>query len=101
MSNTSNGRAEGGPLSNPFKVAAEVYKITEVETERAWYGKLVERLDEKMSSSTVRNAINDLIAWGILKVQYGRTEKGRAGRLLYISGEARDVIKSVYETYWK
>jgi len=100
VSTVSNGRV-GGPLSNPFKVAAEVYKITEVNGGRAWYGKLVENLDGIMSSSTVRNSINDLITWGILKVQYGRTEKGRAGRLLFISGESRDVIKSVYETYWQ
>jgi len=94
-------KRRGGPLSNPFKVAAEVYRLTEVDKRRAWYTKLVENLRDAMAPSTVEKAIHELITWGIVKEQFGQTEAGRAGRLLYISGEAKDVIKSVYETYWK
>ena len=89
------------PLSNSFKVASEIYHITEEEKQRVWYGKLAHTLSQIMSSSTVLNSINELINWGIVKVEYGPTETGRAGRLLYISGESKDAIKSVHETYWK
>lgn len=89
------------PLSNSFKVAAEVYHITEVDKKKVWYGKLSHALSSIMSSSTVLNSINELINWGIVKVQYGPTDTGRAGRILFISGESKDAIKSVYETYWK
>ena len=94
-------KRRGGPLSNPFKVASEIYRLTEEEKQKVWYGKLVERLSDVMSTSTLMTSINELVNWGIVKVQFGQTDKGRAGRLLYISGESRDVIKSVYETYWK
>jgi len=88
------------PLSNEFKVAAEIYHC-QVNHEVVWYGKLVERLAGVVSKNTISNAIETLFDWGIIKAEFGETETGRAGRLLMISNEAKPLIKELYEKYWK
>jgi hypothetical protein len=89
------------PLSNEFKVAAEIYGCTDVNNGIVWYGKLIKLLEGKLSKNTISNAIDTLIDWGIVKAEYGPTEKGRAGRLLMISNESKPLIKDLYEKYWK
>lgn len=88
------------PLSSELKVAAEIYAC-EIEHKPVWLGKLVERLTGKVSKNTISAAIDTLFDWGIIKAEYGPTEKGRAGRLLMISNEAKPLIKELYEKYWK
>lgn len=88
-------------LSDEFKVAAEIFRFNNILKEPIWFTKLAEELKDEMSSSTVLRALNVLSDWGIVKAQYGATGKGRAGRLLYIAGEARNTIESVYEQFWK
>jgi len=88
------------PLSNELKVAAEIYGC-EIRGQKVWLGKLVDRLNGKISKNTISAAIDTLFDWGIIKAEYGATEKGRAGRLLMISNEAKPTIKDLYEKYWK
>ena len=94
------------PLSNELKVAAEIYRC-ELQGQKVWLGKVVELLDgitnpnKKISKNTISAAIDTLFDWGIIKAEYGATEKGRAGRLLMISNEAKPTIKDLYEKYWK
>jgi len=88
------------PLSNEFKVACEIYKA-EVNGESIWFTRLVERLDGRVSKNTIANAIDTLFDWGIIKAEYGPTDKGRAGRLFEISNEHKNRIKDLYEHYWK
>ena len=94
------------PLSNELKVAAEIYGC-EIRGQKVWLGKLVDLLDgktnknKKISKNTISAAIDTLFDWGIIKAEYGATEKGRAGRLLMISNEAKPTIKDLYEKYWK
>lgn len=88
------------PLSSEFKVACEIYKA-EAKGERIWYTRLVERLQGKISKNTISNAIDTLFDWGIIKAEYGPTEKGRAGRLFEISNEHKERIKDLYEQYWR
>jgi len=88
------------PLSNELKVAAEIYSC-EIQRQKVWLGKLVDRLNGKISKNTISAAIDTLFDWGIIKAEYGATEKGRAGRLLMISNEAKPTIKDLYEKYWK
>lgn len=87
-------------LSDEFKVAAEIYRFN-LREQPIWFTKLAEELKSEMSPSTVLRALNVLSDWGIVKAQYGETGKGRAGRLLYIAGEARSTIEKVYEYFWK
>ena len=87
------------PLSNELKVAAEIYGC-ELQGEKVWLGKLVDRLKGKISKNTISAAIDTLFDWGIIKAEYGATEKG-SGRLLMISNEAKPTIKDLYKRYWK
>lgn len=89
-------------LSKELKVAAEIYRCNE-SGEKVWFNRLVDLLKEKdgMSKTTVMNALNVLFDWGIVKGEYGETDRGRAGRLLLIATEHKDTIKKVYEAYWK
>lgn len=89
------------PLSSELKVAAEIFKLNEVNHEKVWLGKLAERLEGKVSKNTVSMALDTLFDWGIVKAEYGPTESGRAGRLLKISNETKPLIKDLYEKYWK
>ncbi|MFA5407645.1 MAG: hypothetical protein WC343_02620 [Bacilli bacterium] len=88
------------PLSNEFKVACEIYKSSE-NNEVIWYTKLVENLKGIISKNTISDALDTLFDWGIIKAEYGATERGRAGRLFMISNEAKPIIKDLYEKYWK
>jgi|GEM_PF-707850 len=88
------------PLSNELKVAAEIFGCQE-RGEKVWLGKLQERLAGEISKNTISAALDTLFDWGIIKAEYGETEKGRAGRLLMISNESTPLIKELYEKYWK
>ena len=88
------------PLSNELKVATEIFGCQE-RGEKVWLGKLQERLNGEISKNTISAALDTLFDWGIIKAEYGETEKGRAGRLLMISNESTPLIKELYEKYWK
>ncbi len=87
-------------LSNEFKVAAQIYEYNLIE-QKIWFSKLVQLLQPYMSQATVMKSLRTLFDWGIVKAEYGPTDKNRAGRLLYIAGESRTTIKEIYENFWK
>lgn len=93
-------RSKADLLSREMKVAAEIYRFNS-EGEKIWFTKLAESLRGVMAASTIQKALNALIDWGIVRVQYGETDTGRAGRLLMIAGEAEETISLVYKQYWK
>lgn len=88
------------PLSNELKVATEIFGCQE-RREKVWLGKLQQNLAGEVSKNTVSAALDTLFDWGIIKAEYGETEKGRAGRLLMISNESVPMIKELYVKYWK
>lgn len=87
-------------LSNEFKVACEIFLFND-EGKKVWFTNLVESLKDEMGQTTVMNSLRTLFDWGIVQAEFGETGKGRAGRLLYISGESKDTIRQVCEAYWK
>lgn len=87
-------------LSKDMQVAVEIYKFN-LRGEKVWFTKLSKSLDGIIAPSTIHKALNALTDWGVVKVQYGETDKGKAGRLLFIAGEAKNTISQVYEEYWK
>ncbi|MGO8805643.1 MAG: hypothetical protein ACLQO7_03420 [Candidatus Bathyarchaeia archaeon] len=87
-------------LSKEFKVAAQIYECNE-RSETVWFSKLAELLKPYMSPATVMKSLRTLSDWGIIKAEYGPTDKGRAGRLLFIAGESKSTIKDIYENFWK
>lgn len=88
------------PLSKEFKVACEILKA-ELHGEKIWYTRLVERLEGKVSKNSISEAIDTLFDWGIIKAEYGPTDKGQAARLFEISNEHKARIRDLYEHYWK
>lgn len=89
-------------LSPEFKVAAEIYEYNE-KKEKVWFNKLVKSLQSKggPSKATVAESLNSLFDWGIVKGEYGETEGGRAGRLLFITNESKDIIRDIDRKFWK
>lgn len=91
-------------LSNEFKVAAQIYECN-LKGEKIWFSKLAEifetRRGSTLSPATVLKALRALFSWGIVKAEYGATDKDRAGRLLFITGESTSTIKEIYENFWK
>lgn len=94
------GKEKKSPLSNEFKVAAEIYRC-EVVNQLVWYTKLVSLLKDEMSKNTVSKALDVLFDWSIVKSKFGETEKGRPGKLLKITADSKSTIKDLYEKYWK
>ncbi|MGE5556722.1 MAG: hypothetical protein ACM3UY_10785 [Methanocella sp.] len=87
-------------LSKEFKIACAILKFNK-KGEKIWFTKLRDSLEkEGIGQSTVMNALRTLFDWGIVKAEYGETEKGRPGRLLYVAGEAKQTIEKVCEEYW-
>jgi len=87
-------------LSPDMKIAAEIYRLNS-KNEKVWFTKLVENLRGEVSQSTIAKALNALTDWGVVRAEYGATDKGKAGRLLIIPNESKDTIALVYEKYWK
>jgi hypothetical protein len=87
-------------LSKEFKVAAQIYECNQ-KNESIWFTRLAELLKDQMSAATLMKALRALFEWGIVRAEYGETNKGRAGRLLFIAGESKDTIKEIYEKFWK
>ena len=87
-------------LSPEMKVAAEIFRFNS-KNQKVWLTKLAESLTGELSTSTIHKALNALTDWGVVKVQYGETDRGKAGRLLFIPNESKDTIALVYEKYWK
>lgn len=81
-------------------MAAEIYRFNS-ENEKVWFTKLAESLKHEVAPSTIHRALDALADWGIVKVEYGETDTGRAARLLVIAGEAEETISLVYKKYWK
>jgi hypothetical protein len=94
-------KTKKSPLSKEFVVAVAIYEMTKVHHENVWYNKLVEGLEDKVSKNTVTKSLNTLLDWGIIKIEFGETDKGRAGKLLTISNESTPIIRELYQKYWK
>ncbi|MDD3977642.1 MAG: hypothetical protein PHI15_05745 [Methanomicrobium sp.] len=96
---SETGFKNKSPLSNDLKVACAIYTC-KLEGEVVWYNKLVDLLKGKVSPTTISKSLHNLFDWGIVKAEYGETDKGRAGRLLFITNESEPTIKDLCEKYW-
>lgn len=87
-------------LSKELIVAAEIYRLTDVDHEEVYYSKLVENLkgrDKVSSSATISKALDVLFDLGMVFPEWKRLENGRWARDLKIAGESKNFIKSIYE----
>ena len=86
-------------LSHEFKVASQIYECNS-KKESVWFSKLAILLKNHMSTGTVMKSLRRLSEWGLVTAEYGPTDTGRAGRLLFIAGESKSIIKEIYENFW-
>ena len=87
-------------LSKELIVAAEIYRLSEVEREDVYFSRLVENLrgKERVSSpATVSKALDVLFDLGMVFAEWKQLRSGRWARVLKIAGESRNFIKSIYE----
>lgn len=100
MVNNLSERKKEELLSKEFKVACAILTFNRKD-EKVWFTKLRDTLaKDGIGQSTVMNGLRTLFDWGIVKAEYGETEKGRPGRFLYVAGEARKTIEQVCDEYW-
>lgn len=91
-----------GPLSLDFVVACQIYEL-EKEDIRPSFSILADKLGKRnlVSRSALSPILSTLATWGVIDIKYELTEAGRAGRMYYISGEAQNLVKEMYEKYWE
>lgn len=88
-----------GPLSKDLVVACAIHHLRMNKKEARW-PELVDLLKGKLMQSEIPSMLRSLVDWGIVNSEYTKLESGRAGRVYYISSEARKMIKETYELYW-
>jgi len=88
-------------LSKEFQVAVVIWEITKENSKIAWFSVIGKKLKAFMSRTTLSRVLKYLESWGMIKVQYGPTPTGHAGRLYSVSNEDSETIQMLYEKYWK
>jgi len=89
-----------GPLSIDIIVACQIYENQDEVGSGVGFRRLVEGLEGVAAKSTILNALNTLAQWGVITVEFGETETGRAGRLYSVSGESKELVRSTYDKFW-
>lgn len=89
-----------GPLSIDIVIACQVYEYQGEGDKGVGFQRLVDGLQGIAAKSTILNSLNTLAQWGVVKVEFGETKAGRAGRLYSVSGESKDMVKETYEIFW-
>jgi DNA-binding transcriptional ArsR family regulator len=87
------------PLSQELIVACCIYDL-QSKSEKIWLLKIQEHLSGKVGKAKVRSAIDTLFDRGLIKAEYGETDKKRAGRLYRIPEEAISVIAELHKRYY-
>ncbi len=88
-------------LSNEMVIAVIIYENEVVKGNKNITLELIEnKLKNSLSRSTILNALNELVQWGIIKSSFDELNSGRIGRTYLISGETISVIKAFSEQFW-
>jgi hypothetical protein len=86
-------------LSKELIVASEIYRLTEIEKQTAYFSKLSKVLSEKrkVSPATLNKSLDILFDLGMIYADWEKLENGRWARVLKIAGESKAFIKGIYE----
>ncbi|MFW9890359.1 MAG: hypothetical protein ACFFER_19440 [Candidatus Thorarchaeota archaeon] len=90
-----------GPWTLDQLVACQIYELQMIQGKHVGFSLLVEELDGLVSRSALPKLLNNLTEWDIVRVEYGETESGRAGRFYSITGEASDLVLEFYNRFGK
>ena len=83
-------------LTKEFEIACRILDHTE-KNETVWFTKLADDLDGVMSRVTVSRYIDILFDLGIINGEWKRNEEGKMVRAFSIAGEAKTLVKAIYE----
>jgi hypothetical protein len=87
------------PLSYELIVACCIYDL-QLKNEKVWLLKIQQNLAGIVGGNRIRSAIDTLFDWGIIKAEYGETDKKRAGRLYQIQEDAVPMIAELHKRYY-
>ncbi|MDD3019815.1 MAG: hypothetical protein PHX61_02390 [Alphaproteobacteria bacterium] len=87
------------PLSPELIVACCIYDL-QLKNEKIWLLKIQQNLAGIVGGNRIRSAIDTLFDWGIIKAEYGETDKKRAGRLYRIQEDAVPMIAELHNKYY-
>ena len=79
-----------------IQIIVTLYHYTKVLKEKVWFTKLCS-LFPYASKSRISRSLDILSDWGMIKSQYGETEKDHASRLYFVSSELEDEVKQWYK----
>ena len=88
-----------GPLSKDLVVACAIYHL-ELNRKQPRYPELTEMMKGRIMPAEIPRLLSSLMDWGIVNTEYTGIGTGRAGRMYYISSEANNMIRELYELYW-
>lgn len=84
-------------LSVDLKICYRIFEADKITKEKIWLGKLVKLLKKDSSRATISKTVDRLFDLGIIDGQWQKVD-GKWTRTLKITGEAEDLIRSVYKT---
>ena len=84
-------------LSNDLKVAVEIYK-SEHEEKPTYFSELAKRMEGDVSRMSISNSVDKLFDLGMINAKWEK-RNGRWVRQFYISGEAEEFIRALYERF--
>jgi hypothetical protein len=88
------------PLSNPMKVACEIYLYNK-KGEDIWGDKLIKEMEGILSKGTINRALDLLYDWQIVTCCGSVGENGKARKLLTISQRAKYMVEQGYDYCWE
>lgn len=87
------------PLSQELIVACCIYS-SQSKNEKIWLTKIQSELSGIVGKAKIRSAVDTLLDWTLVKVEYGETSTGRAGRLYSIREESVPMISELHKKYY-
>lgn len=86
-----------GPLSIDMVVACKIYELHNLTNSPPLFSDIEHGLlmNFNISHDAIVKSLESLLNWGVVMTEYNKN-----GRIYYISGEARDMVRETYELCW-
>ena len=90
----------GGPLTPDLVVACAIHHL-EKEGKETRSPELNDLLNGMLMPPELLSVLDSLAYWGIVRSEYTSLESGRSGRVYFITDEAHEMVRGVYNLYWE
>jgi len=88
-----------GPLSTDLVVACAIHDLKKSKKE-GWVSDISQMLRKVMTPQELKENLDELIYLGIIWTEHRTLDSGRAGRVYFITKEARKMIKETHDLFW-